>query len=37
MPWMFKYVNAKHAGVATEWQMSVVISVRAGTGKCCWL
>ena len=28
VPWAFKYVNSKHAGVATEWQMADVISVR---------
>jgi hypothetical protein len=38
VPWAFKYVDAKHAGVATEWEMVRLISsynVYVDADACC--
>eukprot|EP00049_Salpingoeca_infusionum_P012379 m.226269 g.226269 ORF g.226269 m.226269 type:complete len:831 (-) comp15168_c0_seq1:132-2624(-) len=38
VPWAFKYVNDKHPGVATEWQMVVVLSsfnAYVDADACC--
>ena len=38
VPWMFKYVDAKHAGVATEWEMVQLIAaynVYVDADACC--